>query len=496
MAIRTIPKPEIGESGSYLMEGDTESRVPEMERRVVATVAALKKKPVYPLRLTVKFRGRKDCDVFARLIRQTIRADDKEIEFKVLSPHSKQNDGFIGDLRTGKQNKGLSAFHAQHWQGMPDFVQENSAWTYHSLRVVFTSAKAYGAFAKVVRQTLTQTTKSIYFPMWTPEKARYKKWVSDLPRKHITPRYPIYIVSKGRSYSRLTSKTLEGLGVPYYIVIEPQDFDAYSRVIDVKKILVLPFATAPQNPTGPGRARNWCRDHAWSNGFNRHWVMDDNIHGFYRLHKNGRYRVADGAIFRAAEDFVDRYDNVWVAGFQYNFFCPKKSKYPPFVANTRIYSCLLIDNRWMLELNGKEFLWRERYNEDTILSLDVLENDSVTIQFNAFLQGKIGTQTMRGGNSEVFYDLEGRADIKRREVSAYNPGGTIRKTLNLLSIYLEVTTETWKFGRFHHHVDYRKYKDNPLRLRKGVSVPQGINDYGMKLVTMSKDEILAQRDAE
>jgi hypothetical protein len=164
------------------------------------------------------------------------------------------------------------------------------------------------------------------------------------------------------------------MDVPYYIVVEPSEIDAYAAVIDINKILVLPNDSDPANPTGPGYARNCCRDHAWVNGFDRHWVMDDNIHGFYRLHQNRRYRVADGAIFRAAEDFVDRYENVWVAGFQYRFFAAAKSKYPPYVANTRIYSCLLIDNRRMLTFGKEQFLWRERYNEDTILSLDVLEN--------------------------------------------------------------------------------------------------------------------------
>jgi hypothetical protein len=36
------------------------------------------------------------------------------------------------------------------------------------------------------------------------------------------PRYPIYIISKGRYDSRYTSRTLEYMNVPYYIVVEPQ----------------------------------------------------------------------------------------------------------------------------------------------------------------------------------------------------------------------------------------------------------------------------------
>lgn len=58
----------------------------------------------------------------------------------------------------------------------------------------------------------------------------------------MNPKYPVYIISKGRWESRLTSKALEKLKIPYHIVIEPQEYDQYSRVIDKNKILILPFS--------------------------------------------------------------------------------------------------------------------------------------------------------------------------------------------------------------------------------------------------------------
>ena len=54
------------------------------------------------------------------------------------------------------------------------------------------------------------------------------------------PRYPVYIVSKGRWDSRLTSKSLERMRVPYHIVVEPQEYDRYAAVINPCKILTLP----------------------------------------------------------------------------------------------------------------------------------------------------------------------------------------------------------------------------------------------------------------
>ena len=42
--------------------------------------------------------------------------------------------------------------------------------------------------------------------------------------------FPIYIVSKGRWESRLTSKALEFMKVDYKIIVEEFEFDNYSKV--------------------------------------------------------------------------------------------------------------------------------------------------------------------------------------------------------------------------------------------------------------------------
>lgn len=56
----------------------------------------------------------------------------------------------------------------------------------------------------------------------------------------MNPKYPIYIISKGRADSRLTSKALDKINCPYRIVIESQEYDAYAEHIDTKQILLLP----------------------------------------------------------------------------------------------------------------------------------------------------------------------------------------------------------------------------------------------------------------
>jgi hypothetical protein len=291
------------------------------------------------------------------------------------------------------------------------------------------------------------------------------------------PKHPVYIISKGRSESMLTSRSLARMKVPHYIAIEPQDEELYEKALDkfnIRPYVTLLIAPFSNHGDGPGRARNWCWDHSISIGAEKHWVLDDNIADFYRLQKNKRVRVESGAIFRAAEDFVDRYENVPIAGFQYRFFIAPNSKYPPYVKNTRIYSTLLIDNKC-------KHRWRGRYNEDTDICLQVLKDGDCTIQFNAFLQGKAATQTVKGGNTEEFYHKEGADEGKW--IENVNSEGTRNKSQMLVDLHPDVARMVWRYKRWHHYVDYSPFKKNELRLKPDVKIPEGNNNYGMRFAT-------------
>lgn len=291
------------------------------------------------------------------------------------------------------------------------------------------------------------------------------------------PKYPVYIISKGRSESMLTSRSFARMKVPHYIAIEPQDEELYEKALDkfnIRPYVTLLIAPFSNHGDGPGRARNWCWDHSISIGAEKHWVLDDNIADFYRLQKNKRVRVESGAIFRAAEDFVDRYENVPIAGFQYRFFIAPNSKYPPYVKNTRIYSTLLIDNKC-------KHRWRGRYNEDTDICLQVLKDGDCTIQFNAFLQGKAATQTVKGGNTEEFYHKEGADEGKW--IENVNSEGTRNKSQMLVDLHPDVARMVWRYKRWHHYVDYSSFKKNELRLKPDVKIPEGNNNYGMRFAT-------------
>lgn len=271
----------------------------------------------------------------------------------------------------------------------------------------------------------------------------------------MNPRYPVFVISKGRAESRLTARTLEELRVPYRIVVEPHEYAAYAAVIDPVKILTLPFSNLGQ---GSIPARNFVWETAVAEGAAWHWILDDNIKGFFRLNRNLKTPVGDGTIFYVAEEFVGRYENVGQAGFNYFMFASRKTRVPPVYFNTRIYSAIL--NR-----NDLEFRWRGRYNEDTDLSLRILKAGYPTVLFNAFLAGKSPTMTMKGGNTDELYADDGRLEMAE----------------SLVAQHPDVARVTRKWGRYQHHVDYRPFRGNRLRRRPGVAIPDGPDNFGMVL---------------
>jgi hypothetical protein len=271
-------------------------------------------------------------------------------------------------------------------------------------------------------------------------------------------KYPIYIISKGRWESRLTARALDKINVPYHIVVEPQEFDNYAKYIDPSKILVLPFSNLG---LGGIPARNWVWEHSISIGAKRHWILDDNIMKFMRLNNNKRIQCRSKYIFKILEDFVDRYENIGLAGMNYQNFAHDRVKKPPYKLNTRIYSCILIDN-------SLPFRWRGKYNEDTDLSLRVLKMGKATILFNAFLIDKTGTGRNDGGNKSIYNETNNRLEFAQ----------------SLKEQHPDIVEVVWKFNRWHHKVDFTSFKNIKLIKKDGIVIDDVINNYGMILTKL------------
>lgn len=257
-------------------------------------------------------------------------------------------------------------------------------------------------------------------------------------------KYPLYIISKGRADSRLTQKAIAAMNVPYHIVIEAQEYDDYARHIPKENILVLPFSNLG---LGSIPARNWVWEHSTDTGDARHWIIDDNIRDFSYFNRNNYHIDRCGYTFRKCEEFVDRFENVPMAGMQYLGFVVRSQKYKnPFTFNQRIYSCTLLSNK-------TAFRWRGRYNEDTDLSLRFLKAGYVTILFYAFICRKMATMTVKGGNTDQLY----------KQTSSFD--GRLEMALHLQRQHPDVTTVYRRWDRWQHKVDYSGFRNNKPILR-------------------------------
>jgi len=129
------------------------------------------------------------------------------------------------------------------------------------------------------------------------------------------------------------------------------------------------------------------------------------------------------------------------------------------ILNTRVYSCCLFNH-------ASPHWWRGIYNDDTDLCLRNLKDGWVTALFVAFLAAKIATMRVKGGNTPI-----------------YQSNGRWLMAQSLLHQHPDVTTVIWRWNRWQHLVDYARFRANALKLKPGVTLPEGSDEFGMVLRT-------------
>lgn len=287
-----------------------------------------------------------------------------------------------------------------------------------------------------------------------PRSASTDPPVPEQPPERL-PRYPVYVPSKGRAGACLTARFLTRDRCPFYLVVVPSEEEAYRREFPDAEILVLPGEDLRLLGT-----RLWIREHSEAAGHERHWQLDDNAQDIRRLYRGRRIRAAAGLALRTVEDFVDRYENVGVAGLNYQMFVTPQTRDPYFL-NVHVYSCSLIWNRM-------PHTWRLLYNDDTDLCLQVLSGGLCTVLFNVFMFDKVPTMTVRGGNTDDLYQGDGRLRMARALEREW-PG---------------VVTTKRRFRRPQHVVKGSwKHFDTPLIRRPDVdfSALPPVDEYGAEL---------------
>jgi hypothetical protein len=128
-----------------------------------------------------------------------------------------------------------------------------------------------------------------------------------------------------------------------------------------------------------------------------------------------------------------------MAGIRYRFHHNYVKS--PYYLNTRVYSCILLDNKVQQR-------WRGKYNEDTDLSLRILKEGSCTMLFTWCYCNKTASMKMKGGNTdEVYGDTNNRKEFAE----------------SLQEQHPDVVKVVWRFDRWHHEVNYKSFRNNVLK---------------------------------
>ena len=208
--------------------------------------------------------------------------------------------------------------------------------------------------------------------------------------------YPIFILSKGRWDNCKTAELFIQYDIPFYLVVEPSEWERYAAVYTEESILTL-----PTDNSGVSYTRNFIKRLASRTGYLYHWQVDDNIQRFSRRYDGKNHKVNPLDSFLAIEHEVHKYENIGMAGFMHDAFAFAQTK--EILFNKMIYCCMLIKS-------GLKSTFKKGTAEDIDFSVQVLMEDNfyyTTLLFTKFLIKKPQMGSQKGGN-RIEYDNGGR----------------------------------------------------------------------------------------
>jgi hypothetical protein len=362
-------------------------------------------------------------------------------------------------------------FEGCDWKEMPEF--NVATIRYEETTVRFSNITE--AFEKWLRETLKLkiTQGFTWFPEFPAEikDANDYSWTAPL----VQNKYPIFILSYRRPDEQKTHAYLDWIGLPYQVVIEPEDLEDYALYIDRTKLVVMPHSwKLKQLAKGNGGgipARNYILQLAREMGAKRHWVLDDNIHNYVRSEGSKRLTMKCNP-FRPVEDFVDRYSNIAVAGHNYKNFCVDTTRVKPIRWNTRIFSSIL-------RLTDDEE-WEGVYNEDLDLSIRYLKKGLVSAEFQTLLADKTTTGRSKGGNTDTIYKV---GDAKSEALYQAKLAKAMAIKLKHPDLPIEIIPQ-FKDPVPHHKINLCEIFKQPAIMFEAVkmTLSDRPNNYGMTLV--------------
>ena len=268
-------------------------------------------------------------------------------------------------------------------------------------------------------------------------------------------KHDIYIISLGRYEYLDTAKSLEEMKQKYFIVVEPFEFELYkTRMEGWKYATVLSCGTDFHIlKDGSKHVRNWIHHRNISNKSSHYWLLDDNMRGFYRHHRNQYCKVLDGSCFHYVENLQKHFSNVAICGHAYKSDTPAIDKGRSHLnLNSKVYSSFLIDVKLCKELeDGSMNIWRGKYNEDIILCLDSLKLGLSTFTTTQYLCDKMTTGKRKGGNQKDLYKTKGQVGWDSKLKTDY-----LMETFKELALVELIKYSDRRGKKYHHYINWKE----------------------------------------
>ena len=294
----------------------------------------------------------------------------------------------------------------------------------------------------------TGKTLSCWFPF------QHDTYGEDIS-KNLYSRHDIYIISLGRYEYLDTAKSLEKMKQKFFIVVEPFEFELYkTRMEGWKYGTVLSCGTDFHIlKEGSKHVRNWIHHRNISNRSTHYWLLDDNMKGWFRHHRNQYCKVLDGSCFYYVENMQKHFKNVGICGHSYKSDVPAIDKGRSHLnVNSKVYSSFLIDVKLCKKLeDGSMNMWRGKYNEDIILCIDSLKLGLSTFTTTQYLVNKMTTGKRKGGNQLDLYKTKGNKNWDSKLKTDY----LMETFIDLFKKDL-IQYSDRRGKKYHHYVNWKE----------------------------------------
>ncbi len=289
-------------------------------------------------------------------------------------------------------------------------------------------------------------------------------------------KYPIAVLSFNRANDRdgLTHKLLTKMKIQHNLFIEPQHEEMYKNWYDPEycKLIVCP-RNFSEDKMGSCRVRTYICEYFKS--WFRVWMLDDNIKHYGRLQSGIKNKVEGHGIFSSVEEYIKQYNNVGLVSHNYWPFITEGSGRACIVKNGKCFSSILCPT---------DAVWKYKYEEDTLLSIEYIQKGMCNLCFNHVLYDKPTSGISKGGNQDSLYNNGGyktkleylQCILKIMEIEGKLSFIDDKNSTDLCGC------QSLKSKKYHHKMDYKVLKGKNNKLVKKLD-HESVHQCKLKFMT-------------